>query len=85
MFLNVEKRCSEQMVSEAHTGGKTTSKPAEQKQQHKKASSHSVHRDIVAVLIKALTRVNRPLKKYGMFKKDCPPFPPGDPLQPNLL
>lgn len=63
-------------------GGKTTNKPAEQKQQQKKASSHSVDRDIVPVLIKALTRVNRPLKKYEMFKKE---WPPGDPLQPNLL
>lgn len=82
MFLNVEKRCSEQMVSEAYTGGEDNKQTSRAKTTSKKASSHSVHRDIVPVLIKALTRVNRPLKKYEMFKKECPP---GDPLQPNLL
>lgn len=82
MFLNVEKRCSEQMVSEAYTGGRQQTNQPSKNNNKKKASSHSVHRDIVPVLIKALTRVNRPLKKYEMFKKE---WPPGDPLQPNLL
>lgn len=81
MFLNVEKRRSEQMVSETYTRGKTTNKPAEQKKK-KKAPSLTARRDGVSVLIKALTCVNRPLKKYEMFKKE---FLPGDPQQPNLL
>lgn len=61
MSLNVEKRRSEQMVSETYTRGKTTNKPAEQKK--KKTPSLAARRDGVSVLIKALTRVNRPLKK----------------------